>query len=117
MGMGDFLKGLKIDRWYKVFVYLGAVAFVVSLFIEVKGVTNLELVVLSLGFFFIGVGEWKNEKFAVEFKPPNVYTGPAAMFQYPVRKPDFVGVFFDVIGAVFFLFGLGHIIWSFFFQG
>ncbi len=71
MGIGDFLKGLKIDRWYKVFVYLGALAFIISLLIEVKGITNLELQLLSLGFFFIGVGEWKNEKRAVEFKPAN----------------------------------------------
>lgn len=115
--MGDFLRGLKIDRWYKVFVYLGAVAFIISLFVEVKVITNRELVMLSLGLFFIGVGEWKNEKVLAYYKPPNVYTGSAALVQHPVRKPDFVGVFFDVIGVLFFLYGVGHIIWSFFLQG
>ena len=116
MNIGDFLKGLKIDRWYKVFIYLGGLAFVISLFIEVKGVTNLELQMLSLGFFFIGIGEWKNEKILVEFKPPNVYTGTAALIETPIRKPDFIGVLFDVIGVILFLCGLGHIIWSFFSQ-
>ena len=116
MDIGDFLKGLAIDRWYKVFVYLGALALIVSLFIEVKGITNFELQMLSLGFFFIGIGEWKNEKTEVWNKPPNAYTGPAAIIEIPVRRPDFWGVFFDVIGVIFFLSGIGHIIWSFFSQ-
>jgi len=56
------LKGLIIDAWYKVFVYLGAVGFVLALFVDVKRITNQELIVLSLGFFFIGIGVWKNRK-------------------------------------------------------
>ncbi len=114
MHIGDFLKGLTIDRWYKVFVYLGALAFLISLFVEVKGITNFELQILSLGFFFIGIGEWKNEKYASYIKPPNAYTGPAAFMQAPIRNPDFIGIVFDVIGAVFVLSGIVHIMWSFF---
>ena len=115
MGIGDFLKGLIIDRWYKVFVYLGALTFIVSLFVEVKGITNFEVQMISLGFLFIGIGEWKNEKMLVEYKPPNAYTGPAGIIQTPVRSPDLVGILFDLVGVVFFLFGVGHIIWSLFF--
>lgn len=116
MGIGDFLKGLIIDRWYKVFVYLGALGLILSLFVDVKGVTNQELLILSLGFFFIGIGVWKNEKQESFIKSPNAYTGPAAFIQYTIRRPDFVGVFFEVVGALLFLFGLGHIVWAFFFQ-
>lgn len=117
MGIGDFLKSFKIDAWYKVLVYLGALGFIISLFVDVKSITNQELMMLSLGLFFLGIGIWKNEKWVSFIKPPNAYTGPAALIQHTVRKPDFVGVSFEIIGVLLFLFGLGQIIWKFFFKG
>lgn len=41
------LSGLKLDRWYKVFVYTGLFLFVISLFLPIKGITNSELQLLS----------------------------------------------------------------------
>lgn len=112
MGIGDFLKGLIIDSWYKALVYVGALGFILSLFVEVRGITNRELMLLSSGLFFGGIGVWKNEKWASYIKPPNAYTGPAALIKYPIRKPDFVGRFFEIMGVLLFLAGLGHIMWT-----
>ena len=110
--MGDFLKGLIIDAWYKVLVYIGALGFIFSLFIDVKGITNEELALLSLGLFFVGIGIWKNQKLVSYIRPPNAYTGPAALIQYTVRRPDFVGRFFEIVGVLLFLFALVQIVWA-----
>jgi uncharacterized membrane protein len=101
--MSDFLGNLKIDRWYKVFIYLGLLIFILSLFKNIKWITNKEIGLLGLAFLFIGLGEWKNEKTAVEFKPPNAYTGPAGILQYPIRKPDILGYCLLIIGLVFLI--------------
>ncbi len=94
------LSGLKLDQWYKVFVYSGLFLFVISLFLPIKGITNSELQLLSGGFFFIGIGEWLSWKVANHFKPPNIYTGLAGMLSYPIRQHNFLGWFFILLGIL-----------------
>ena len=100
MNIGDFLKGLAIDAWYKALMYLGGAVFAVSLFIDVKGIGNVNAQILSGGCFLLGLGEWKNHKVASWIKPPNAYMGGAALMSATVRKPDFVGVLLEILGVV-----------------
>lgn len=98
--MYEFFSNLKINRWFKSLMYLGGIIFLYSLFGDVKWLNNKSFGLLGLALFFIGLGEWKNEKIAVEYKSPNAYTGPAAILQYPIRKLDLLGVFFLLIGSL-----------------
>lgn len=98
--MADIFKNLKIDRWYKIFIYLGGILALASLFLPIQWLTNKQVGLLGPALLFIGLGEWKNEKVAVMFKAPNVYTGPAGLFQWPIRKMDFVGFLLLAIGIV-----------------
>jgi len=108
MDVSKVLDSLKIDTWYKALVYLGGVVLGCSLFLDVKGITNQQLQLLSSGVFLFGLGEWKNHKVIAGFKPPNAYTGPAAFMQTKVRGADFFGILLDLIGLA--LIGLG--VWS-----
>ncbi len=99
MNIGDFLKGLAIDAWYKALMYLGGAVFAMSLFVDVRGIGNVRAQLLSSGCFLIGLGEWKNHKVQSWIKPPNAYTGGAALMSATVRKPDFVGVLFEILGT------------------
>ena len=103
--LSGIFRNLKLDTWYKAFVYLGGLVLLISFFVEVKGITNTQLQLLAGGCFFIGIGEWKNHKVASWIKPPNVYTGPAALIKVPIRKADWVGRILDTSGLV--LVGLG----------
>ena len=87
MNTGNPLSNLKLDKWYKVMIVGGFFLIIISLFIEVKGITNIQLLLIAGGFFFIGIGEWINHSLAIESKPPNAYTGPAARISYLVWKP------------------------------
>ncbi|MFH1704148.1 MAG: hypothetical protein ABIB41_12135 [Nitrospirota bacterium] len=99
MDIGNFLKSLVIDTWYKALMYLGGVIFAVSLFVDVKGIGNVNAQLLSGSAFLLGLGEWKNHKIQSWIKPPNVYTGGAALMSTTVRKPDIIGIGLDVIGV------------------
>lgn len=112
MDIPDILKGLVLDRWYKVFVAVGAILFTISLFVDVKGITNPQIQLISSGLFFIGIGEWKNWKYQYLQKPPNVYTGPAALLEVRVRQPDFLGIVFDLLGAILLIAGITGVIYS-----
>jgi len=54
---------------------------------------------ISGGCFLIGVGEWKNHKVASWFKEANLYTGGPALMSATLRRPDFVGIVFDLAGV------------------
>ena len=57
--MADLHHNLKLDLWYKAFVYVGAAVFLASLFKEdTKGISSGEAQLLGAGLFFVGVGEW-----------------------------------------------------------
>lgn len=59
---------------------------------------------------FIGLGEWKNHKYAAVIKPPNAYTGPPAFIQAKMRIPDAFGIILDIIGVILLLSGVLFII-------
>lgn len=106
MSIGDLLKGLKIDTWYKAFIYVGGIALLLSLFIDVKEITNLQLQQIAGGVFLFGIGEWKNHKKESWIKPPNAYSGPTALITQTVWKPDIIGLCFDLIGIVLVVSGV-----------
>ncbi|MCW5875499.1 MAG: hypothetical protein KIS85_01335 [Anaerolineales bacterium] len=111
MAISDFLKGLIIDSWYKAFVYIGGLVFISSLFVEIKGTTNLtngQLQAISSGIILLGLGEWKNHKTKSTIKPPNVYTGPAAFISWTEWDPDLLGLLLDFLGLILVVRG----IWS-----
>ncbi len=112
MGISDIFRNLIIDTWYKAIVYLAGVISVISLFVpvKIKGVTNTQILLISAGIFFIGIGEWKFHKVAAYIKRPSAYTGPAALIQYPVRKVDLVGIIFYIIGSFLIILGICRII-------
>jgi len=108
----ELLKNLALDTWYKAFLYIGAMLFVISLMVEIKGLTNGQLQLLSASLFFIGIGEWKNHKVECWIKPPNVYTGGPALMSRVVRVPDIIGIAFDFFGATLGTVGISVIIIS-----
>jgi hypothetical protein len=110
MDVGDFLKNFAIDTWYKAVMYLGGVVTAVSFFVDVKGLTNHQLQLLSGGAFLIGLGEWKNHKPRSQWKEANAYTGGPGILTWTERKADLLGVLFDLIGV----FMIGLAIWRIF---
>jgi len=110
MDIADLLKVFRIDVWYKAVMYVGAVLFAFSLFVEVKGLTNSQLQLLSGGAFLLGIGEWKNHKIESWIKPPNAYTGGAALVRSVVRKPDLVGYTFDLLGILLMVIAVWRIL-------
>jgi len=110
MSSPELFKNLKLDSWYKALIYIGGVLLVLSLFLDVKGITNNQLQLLAGGSFLIGIGEWKNRKVLAWIEPPNAYTGPAGLMQTKIRQPDLLGIIFDIIGVVLIMMGIIAII-------
>jgi len=110
MNIGNLFKNMAIDSWYKSLIYIGGIITIVSLFFEAKAMTNQHALLLGLSLLSIGLGEWKNHKIVSQFKPLNVYTGPAGIIKYPIRVPDIIGIALDLLGILLALILLFQII-------
>lgn len=104
--MNNLLKSLKIDYWYKVFVVVGAAFLVTSLTIDLVGVDNTIVQLLSFGALLLGIGEWINHPLQTAIMPPTAYYAPggAKITSYN-RQPCLLGSLFDILG--FIIAGIG----------
>ena len=54
------LSKIIINDWYKILPALGASVLIFALTVELVGVQNTAVQLISLGSIFIGIGEWQN---------------------------------------------------------
>ncbi len=88
---------LKIDVWYKAFIVFGGVITIISLVYAPKFISQKELFLIGIGFFLVGIGEWKNEKYIMKFVTASAFN-PFMRITQPIRTNDPLGVLFDILG-------------------
>ncbi|MDT4331834.1 hypothetical protein ACQE3E_12125 [Methylomonas sp. MED-D] len=104
--MDNPLSKLALDYWYQVLmvvsfvVFLSAGAGVLS-----ASFPTIPTAVISLGCFFVGLGEWINHPLQTALMSATAYHPGGVITSHP-RNPRFVGVAFDVLGAILIVFGL-----------
>lgn len=91
MAMENPLKSLVIDYWYKAITVASVVFLLVALTVDLKGVENKAAILISLGLFFIGLGEWINH-------PLQTRIAPSLKITSYNRKASLRGNLFDVLG-------------------
>ncbi len=110
LDMDKGLAGLKIDKWYHVFVVLGAAGSIASLSVDLKGVANAHVLIASLGVLFVGIGEWINHPLQTAIVPPSAYLGGAGILSGHPRNPSLLGSLFDLLGFILLVVGVWKII-------
>lgn len=95
---------MKIDAWYKLVAVFGMILSVLVITIQPTFVSSLDLLVLGLGMFFAGIGEWKNQYCVLQFIEASILN-PFMQLKIPVRKNTAVGTILILVGA-------GLILWS-----
>jgi hypothetical protein len=99
--MDKALSWLKVEYWYHVFIVLGVAGTVAALTVDLKGIANSHALLLSMGAFFVGMGEWINHPLQTGIVPPNVYLGGGGIITGHPRRNSMLGIAFDIIGLVF----------------
>lgn len=75
----SFLSNLKLDTWWGISLYLGTLLIVLSLTCNPSFVSNKHLMGLGFGLIALGFSYFMAEKEVSFIKPPNAYTGGAAL--------------------------------------
>ena len=78
----NFLEKLKLDKWYSLVLYIGLGAIVSSMYFQVDFIEPRHLFGLGLGLSLISFSFLIAEKKLSALKPPNAYTGEAALISW-----------------------------------
>jgi hypothetical protein len=108
--VSEFLSGLKVEQWYHVFVILGGAGVVAAMTVDLKGIDNPHALLIAMGFFFVGVGEWINHPLQTKLVPPNIYMRGGGKITGHPRNASLLGSLFDVLGFVLLCAGIYKII-------
>lgn len=99
------LNNLKIEYWYQAFLVIATVILITSLTVELKGVLNNAIQLISLSIIFICTGEWINHPKEIKFFPKSDYIPARAMAGHP-RNNSILGIFFLIIGILLLSYGI-----------
>lgn len=89
------LNKLSLDVWYMVLIPIGAIVMLYGL----VWVQNKEWFLFGLGFIFVGLGEWKNNKWVYMTQEPTAYQS-GWRGNIPRRIPDKVGNLLLLLGFI-----------------
>lgn len=89
--MTNPLQSLVIDYWYKAITVASIMFLVIALTVDLEGVENKTVILISLGAFFIGVGEWINH-------PLQTRIAPGMKITSYNRNASLRGNLFDILG-------------------
>ncbi len=103
--MGEILKNLSLEYWYKMLILACFGLFVLSITVPLQGIPNTALALISMGGFFIGMGEWINHPYQERV---DLYRG-LKISGHP-RRPRFSGNSLDVVGAIAVVWGAWKLI-------
>lgn len=104
--MIEYLKNLKLNKWYGMVLYLGIGAIILSMYFQVDFIEDRYLFGLGLGLIFIGVSFFIAEKTLSTIKPPNAYTGGPILISQTKIHHNPITVIILIIGLLFIcLFG------------
>jgi len=96
------LEKLALDHWYKVLMAGGFAVFLLTAAGALPILPSLPTLLISLGLFFFGLGEWRNHPLQTRL------AGNIKITSYP-RNASLIGNAFDFVGLLMIGFGLGRL--------
>lgn len=102
--MDNPLSKLALDYWYKVMMVVGIVVFLLAGAGLLKAYPTVPTALISLGTFFVGVGEWINHPLQTAIMPAAIGRPGGVIAGHP-RNAKFAGIAFDIFGIILIVFG------------
>lgn len=91
-------ENFKLDSWWKAVFLLGVAGIASALLFKPDFIQQKHLFGFGLGMVLVGIAYWIAEKEYSTIKPPNAYTGPAALMTWKVIKHNPVTVILLLTG-------------------
>jgi hypothetical protein len=98
-----FFNNFKIDKWWKGVLWLSIFFMLSSFFFSPSFLKPQHLFGLGLSFLLIGISYWISDKTYSWIKPPNAYTGGAALMTQEYEEHNFVTIILLTAGVLLFI--------------
>jgi len=102
--MDNPLSKLALDYWYQVLMVVSIAVFLLTGAGLLHAFPTVPTAIISLGGFFVGLGEWINHPLQTALTPPSAYYPQGVLTGHP-RNSSLLGIAFVVLGLV--LVGVG----------
>ena len=99
---------LKIDAWYKLVSVFGMILAILAIVIQPTFISSKGLLLMGLGMFITGIGEWKEQYYKVGFIDASAFN-PFIRVNTPVRKTSAIGTLFIIVGALLIIWSMTYI--------
>jgi len=103
--MDNPLSKLALDYWYHVLMVVGIVVFLAAGAGLLPTFPTAPTALISLGVFFIGLGEWINHPLQTALIPATA-SFPSGVISGHPRSPKILGIAFDILGLALICVGL-----------
>lgn len=103
--MEKLLSNLVLDYWYKVLMAVGILVFISTASGLLPKLPTAPSLLISMGVFFWGLGEWINHPLQTGLMPATAYMPAGVVTSHP-RNVRPIGVIFDLVGFVLLAVGL-----------
>ncbi len=104
--MDNPLKNLELEGWYKVSIVISFSILILALTVELQGVDNNTVQLISLGGLFISLGEWVNHPLQTSLHQPSAYMPHGGTTTGHPRNNRPIGIFFDILGICLVIWGI-----------
>lgn len=105
MGITNPLEKLALEYWYHVVMAVSIVIFLLAGSGVLKAFPVAPVSLISLGSFFVGLGEWVNHPLQTSLRPADAYFPGGVITGHP-RNNKPVGILFVILGVVLIGFGI-----------
>lgn len=103
--MDNPLSNVKIQYWYHAIMVISGFLLLYSLTVPLVGIDNSTVQKLSLGAFFVGLGEWINHPLQTKIYPPSYHMPTGGVVTGYPRNNSFMGILFDILGICLVIWG------------
>jgi hypothetical protein len=97
--------GLQINQWWHAITVFGAAASIAALAAPIDKLIKGPVLLLALGMFFCGIGEWINHPLQT-FLMPQSASFPAGVITGHPRRNSPIGGLFNAVGLIMLAVGL-----------
>lgn len=96
----NILENLKLNTWYGIILYLGVILIAAAFYFDKDFLEEKHLMGLGIGMVLVGISMIMAEKHLSTIKPPNFYTGGAALIRWKEIRHNFFSIIILIIGII-----------------
>lgn len=96
--MIQLLEKLKLNTWYDMVLLIGIIAVSTAYYFEKDFIEEKHVLGFGIGLIIVAISMKMSEKEVTKIKPPNAYTGGAALITWKENRHNLFSILLLIVG-------------------